>query len=261
MIKSTRTRYCEKFFFYANDEMIGHSLSRYGEYSQSELTFLLSLLTKNAVVYDVGANIGYHTTAFASVAKHVYAFEPHPRNYAMLKINTTALHNVTTLNCAVSQTQGHVYVSDFDPEQVGNFGAVSVTTTQTAISVPCLTLDQAGLEPPDLIKIDVEGSELNVLQGCQEIIAQRCPVIYYEAHESKHLKEIYEMLQPMGYRFYWAQVNNYNPDNFAGNEENIFGKSALMSIMAWPKNLPELAMTPVLGPEDTANRFYVDGHP
>jgi hypothetical protein len=154
-----------------------------------------------------------------------------------------------------------VYVSDFDPEQVGNFGAVCVTAEETAISVPCLTLDQAGLEPPDLIKIDVEGHELDVLQGCQEIIAQRCPVIYYEAHESKHLKEIYEMLQPMGYRFYWAQVNNYNPDNFAGNEENIFGKSALMSILAWPKNLPELAMTPVLGPEDTANRFYVDGHP
>lgn len=241
--------------------MIGHSLSRYGEYSQAELTFLLSILTNNAVVYDVGANIGYHTTAFASVARQVYAFEPHPRNYAMLKINTTASHNVATINCAVSQTQGHVYVSDFDPEQPGNFGAVCVTDTQTAISVPCLTLDQAGLEPPDLIKIDVEGHELDVLQGCQEIITQRCPVIYYEAHESKHLKEIYKMLQPLGYRFYWAQVNNYNPDNFAGNEENIFGKSALMSILAWPKNLSELDMTPVLGAEDTANRFYVDGHP
>ena len=261
MIKSTQTRYCERFFFYANDEMIGHSLSRYGEYSQAELTLLLSMLNNNAVVYDVGANIGYHTTAFASVAKHVYAFEPHPRNYAMLKINTASLTNVTTVNCAVSQTQGHVYVSDFDPEQVGNFGSVCVTAEETAISVPCLTLDQAGLEPPDLIKIDVEGHELGVLQGCQEIIAQRCPVIYYEAHESKHLKEIYEMLQPMGYRFYWAQVNNYNPDNFAGNKENIFGGSALMSILAWPKNLSELPMTPVLGPEDTANRFYVDGHP
>jgi len=261
MIKSTQTRYCKRFFFYANDEMIGHSLARYGEYSQAELTLLLSVLTNNAIVYDVGANIGYHTTAFASVAKHVYAFEPHPRNYAMLTINTASLTNVTTVNCAVSQTQGHVYVSDFDPEQVGNFGAVCVTAEQTAISVPCMTLDHAGLAPPDLIKIDVEGHELDVLYGCQEIIQQRFPVIYYEAHESKNLKEIYEMLEPLGYRFYWAQVNNYNPDNFAGNEENIFGGSALMSILAWPKNLSELSMTPVEGPDDTAGRFYVDGHP
>lgn len=261
MIKFTQTRYCQKFFFYANDEMIGQSLLRYGEYSQAELILLLSMMTKDAVVYDVGANIGYHTTAFASVAKHVYAFEPHPRNYAMLKINTASLTNVTAMNCAVSQTQGHVYVTDFDPEQSGNFGAVCVTAEETAISVPCMTLDQAGLDPPDLIKIDVEGHELDVLQGCQEIIAQRCPVIYYEAHESKHLKEIYEMLQPLGYRFYWAQVNNYNPDNFAGNKENIFGDSGLMSILAWPKNLPELPMTPVLGAEDTASRFYINGHP
>ena len=108
MIESTQTRYCERFFFYANDEMIGHSLSRYGEYSQTELTLLLSTLTNHAVVYDVGANIGYHTTAFASIARHVYAFEPHPRNYAMLKINTASLSNVTAINCAVSQTPGHV---------------------------------------------------------------------------------------------------------------------------------------------------------
>ena len=261
MIKSTQTRYSDRFFLYTNDEMIGHSLSRYGEYSQTEVSLLLSILTNNAIVYDVGANIGYHTTAFASVAKHVYAFEPHPRNYAMLKINTVSLPNVTAMNCAVSQTPGHVYVSDFDPEQPGNFGAVCVTTEETKISVPCLSLDQSGLEPPDLIKIDVEGHELNVLQGCQEIIAQRCPVIYYEAHESKHLKEIYEMLEPLGYRFYWVQVNNYNPENYAGNKENIFGQSGLMSILAWPKNLPELPMTPVLGAEDTANRFYVGGHP
>jgi hypothetical protein len=179
----------------------------------------------------------------------------------MLKINTASLTNVTAMNCAVSQMPGHVYVTDFDPEQSGNFGAVCVTAEETAISVPCVTLDQAGLDPPDLIKIDVEGHELDVLQGCQEIIAQRCPVIYYEAHESKHLKEIYEILQPMGYRFYWAQVNNYNPDNYAGNEENIFGDSGLMSILAWPKNLPELPMTPVLGAEDTASRFYINGHP
>jgi hypothetical protein len=34
-----------------------------------------------------------------------------------------------------------------------------------------------------------------------------------------------------------------------------------MSILAWPKSLPELSMTPVEGPDDTAGRFYVGGHP
>ena len=69
MIKSTKTRYSKNFSYYSTDEMIGRSLELYGEYSQSELEFLLSMLNENSVVYDVGANIGYHTTAFASVAK------------------------------------------------------------------------------------------------------------------------------------------------------------------------------------------------
>jgi len=63
------------------------------------------------------------------------------------------------------------------------------------------------------------------------------------------------------YRFYWAQVNNYNPANFAGNTDNIFAGSALMSILAWPRTLGELPLSLVTGPDDTAGRFYVNGHP
>jgi hypothetical protein len=86
-------------------------------------------------------------------------------------------------------------------------------------------------------------------------------VIYYEAHESPDLKDIYLLLGEQRYRFYWAQVNNYNPANFTGNTDNIFGKSGLMSILAWPRSLGELQMTPVLGSNDTANRFYQNGKP
>ena len=261
MIESTKTRYCNEFWYHSNDLMIGASLARYGEYSQREIDFILSFLTDSAVVYDVGANIGYHTTAFASRAKCVYAFEPHPGNYALLEKNTEEFDNVFLEQCAVSNRKSTCYITDYDPDQISNFGAVSIVAHTTGIQVTAIDLDTAGLDPPDLIKIDAEGHELQVLQGCEQIIQQYCPVVYYEAHESRDLREIYLLLSEDRYRFYWAQVNNYNPDNFAGNEENIFGKSALMSILAWPQNLPELAMTPVLGPEDTANRFYVDGHP
>ena len=74
--------------------MIGTSLARYGEYGQCEIDFILSFLTDSAVVYDVGANIGYHTTAFATRARRVYAFEPHPGNYALLEKNTEEFDNV-----------------------------------------------------------------------------------------------------------------------------------------------------------------------
>jgi FkbM family methyltransferase len=241
--------------------MIGTSIDRYGEYSQCEIDFILSFLTDDAVVYDVGANIGYHTTAFATRARRVYAFEPHPGNYALLEKNTENFDNVFLGQYAVSNTRSTCYISDYDPDQTSNFGAVSVVGTTTGIPVRAIDLDTAGLEPPDFVKIDAEGHELQVLQGCQQIIQQYCPVVYYEAHESPDLKQIYLLLGDDRYRFYWAQVNNYNPANFAGNTDNIFGGSALMSILAWPRTLGELSMTPVTGPDDTANRFYRDGHP
>ena len=261
MIKCTKTRYNNEFYYHDNDEMIGHSIDLYGEYAQVEVDFLLSFLNENSIVYDVGANIGYHTTAFASVAKKVYAFEPHPKNYSLLQQNTRAFSNVHLENHAVSNKRSVCYINDYDPQVAGNFGAVSVVDYTTSIQASTIDLDTAGFDLPDFIKIDVEGYELQVLEGCKQIIEQQCPVVYYEAHESKDLKEIYELLSPERYRFYWAQVNNYNPKNFTNNADNVFGGTALMSILAWPKNLPELPMTPVNGPNDTAGRFYVNGHP
>lgn len=257
MIKSTKTRYSDDFSFYKNDEMIGNSLEYYGEYSQIEIEFLLSMLNKNSVVYDVGANIGYHTTAFASAAKKVYAFEPHPKNYAMLEKNTEDLDHVYIGKYAVSNSRHTCYISDYDPEKLGNFGAVTLIDDVTGIETDAIDLDTAGLDLPDLIKIDVEGSELQVLQGCQEIIKLKKPVIYYEAHESKDLKEIYQLLEPHGYRFYWCQVNNYNPDNFTKNTNNIFLNSGLISVCAWPKGLIDLPLSPVEGPDDTPDKFFV----
>lgn len=257
MIKSTKTRYSNNFSYYSTDTIIGRSLELYGEYSQSELEFLLAMLNQNSVVYDVGANIGYHTTAFASVAKKVYAFEPHPANYALLEQNTKDLDHVHIGKYAVGHSNTTCYITDYDPEQPGNFGMVKVTDDESGIHTTAIALDTAGLDLPDMIKIDVEGSELQVLHGCKNIIQQKCPVIFYEAVESSQLREIYEFLQPQGYRFYWAQINNYNANNFASNSNNVFGTSGLMSIIAWPKTLTELDLTPVSGPDDNdVSRFY-----
>jgi len=261
VIKSTQTRYCDQFWYNSNDLMIGASLEHYGEYSQCEIDFILSFLSDRSVVYDVGANIGYHTTAFATRAQRVYAFEPHPGNYALLEKNTEDFDNVFLGQYVVSNARSTCYISDYDPAQVSNFGAVRVVDDNVGIPVNAIDLDTAGLMLPDFIKIDAEGHELQVLQGCKQIIQEHCPVIYYEAHESPDLKDIYLLLGEQSYRFYWAQVNNYNPANFTGNTDNIFGKSGLMSILAWPRSLGELPMTPVLDSNDTANRFYQNGKP
>ncbi len=257
MIAQTRTRYHNNFSYFVNDEMIGSSLQRYGEYQQLELNFLLSILTPDSVVYDVGANIGYHTTAFASRARQVISFEPNPQNFALLQQNTSGLAQVTTYQTAVSNTLGTGYIADFDPAVYGNFGHMTMSTS--GVQVPCITLDSVNHAPPDLIKIDVEGHEYEVLQGCMHLLKSRRPVVYYEAIETPNLGDIYRMLTALDYRLYWLCVRNYNPNNFLGEQENIYLDSALMSIFAWPGHYDPLPLDPVLGEHDRPQRFYVDG--
>jgi len=240
-----------------NDEMIGSSLHRYGEYQQLELEFLLSILTPDSVVYDVGANIGYHTTAFASRVRQVISFEPNPQNFALLQQNTADDERVTRYQAAVSNTLGTGYIDDFDPSVYGNFGHMTMTTS--GVEVPCMTLDSLNHAPPDLIKIDVEGHEYEVLQGGVHLLKSRRPVVYYEAIETPNLGEIYRMLTALDYRLYWLCVRNYNPNNFLGEQKNIYLDSALMSILAWPGQYDPLPLDPVQGEHDRPQRFYVDG--
>jgi FkbM family methyltransferase len=257
MIAQTRTRYHTNFSYFVNDEMIGSSLQRYGEYQQLELEFLLSILTPDSVVYDVGANVGYHTTAFASCAQQVISFEPNPQNFALLQQNTADHDRITRYQAAVSNTMGTGYINDFNPAVLGNFGHMTMSTS--GIEVPCMTLDSLNHAPPDLIKIDVEGHEYEVLQGSIHLLKSRRPVVYYEAIETPDLDKIYRMLTALDYCLYWVCVRNYNPDNFLGQQENIYLDSALMSIIAWPGQFDPLPLELVQGADDRPHRFYVDG--
>lgn len=256
MIKSTKTRYSNEFYYYANDYIIGRSIEKYGEYSQVEVDFLTSILRKDSVVYDIGANIGYHTTAFASVANTVIGFEPHPKTFELLKRNTQQLKNVKILNCAVSNFTGPAYCSDYNIELAGNYGNMSISES-SGVEIQCIDFGNChGFPLPDLIKIDVEGSEYPVIQSCMTLLKQKAAVVYYEAHETVHLTEIYELLQPLGYRFYWMTVDNYNVNNLNKSTENMFGNNVLTNIVAWPGDLPELGLYSVQDKNDTVENYY-----
>lgn len=255
MIRYTKTRYSPKFGYYSADEVIGKSLDLYGEYSQYEVDFLLHFLTQDSVVYDIGGNIGYQATAFASRAKKVYSFEPNPHNYYLLMNNTHDMNNVHTMHCAVGASNGVIKCIDYNPETPGNFGSVQVGVENATLPVPLVTIDSLELEKPDLIKIDVEGSEYDVFKGAIKTIKEHKPILFYEAHETKQLREIYELIESLDYKFYWAVVRNYNPSNFAGNVVNVFADSWLLNVVGVPSNFSDLPMDKVLGPDDNLEKF------
>lgn len=255
----TETRYHKKFKFYTNDQIIGRSLRLYGEYGQPEIDFLLDVINniqnKPKVIYDVGANIGVHATAFASTGAQVHCFEPNPLNYEMLKENTRGLKNVTLHKAAATNVAGDILIQEFDPTVPGNYGEVLINK-ETGAKAKAVRLDDVDIPPPHLIKIDAEGSELGVIQGCLDKIKKNFPLVYYEAQESPHLDKIYDILTGIGYHLYWGCIRNYNPSNFKNNTDNIFGTSALFSVIAVPPTWNKVeGLEPVKDAQDSWRRF------
>lgn len=120
-----------------------------------------------------------------------------------------------------------------------------------------ITLDSLAIPAPTLVKIDVEGSELAVLQGLEQKIKENLPVIVYEAHETKQFAGIYHFLKQFNYKLVWLQCMNYNPDNFKNNTDNVFKNTALFSVVAWPPQAPQdiLQGHEVTGPDDDWRKF------
>ena len=249
-----QTKYRPRFIVYRWDDIISASLRFYGEYQQVELDVLLQLITESTVVYDIGSNIGYHASAFASVSKHVYCFEANPQHYKLLRMNMQEEPRCTLFNLAVSNATGKILVEEIDVTAIGNYGMARVGTS-SGVEVSMTSIDDlvksGKILPPGLIKIDVEGHEPGVFQGAAETIKTYKPLIYFEAQESENIPEIYNMLNSLGYSMGWCVVRNYNPANFNSNTENHFGNDAIFSIIAFPPGSTVQWPLPVLGADDS----------
>lgn len=248
-------RYVDKFYFYRNDTIIGQSLRHYGEYTELEIDLLKNFIKPHYAIYDVGANIGYHTVAFSKLGKHVYAFEPNKKNLKLLRKNTKKLDNVTIYDAACSNSNGTLHIQDFDVTVPGNYGEMLIKDDgQECASIIIDDLDD--VYGPNLLKIDVEGHELQVLRGAIKTIVEFNPIIFYEAHGTE-LAEIYDLLTELGYKLYWYPCPNYNPGNFKHNKVNIFGYGAVVNILALPKEYKKIDnLIEVINRDDTIQNAF-----
>lgn len=143
---------------------------------QRERALLRQLIQPGMTVVDVGANIGIYTRFFsglAGVSGRVHAFEPAPSNFNRLQENARSLANVSLNHAAVGDRSGTIrlFVSD---ELNVDHRTFDSGDDRKGIDVPVVSLDDyfsAG-QRVDLIKIDVQGYELCVLQGAKRVLAE-----------------------------------------------------------------------------------------
>jgi FkbM family methyltransferase len=254
-IEFAETQYLDKFYFYKNDTIIGKSIRTYGEYTELEILLLKNFINKNSIVYDVGANIGYHTVAFSNLSKHVYAFEPNNKHLKLLKKNTKTLTNVDVYDFACSNKNTTLTVQDFDTDVPGNYGELYIQDVGQSCNAKRID-DLDDIYGPDLLKIDVEGHELQVLEGSLETITEFNPIIFYEAHGTE-LPQIYDLLNKLEYTLYWYPCPNYNPRNYKRNSLNVFGMGGVVNILAMPKtHKPIINLLTVTDRDDTIQQAF-----
>lgn len=229
-----------------NDRYIGHALIEYGEYCEIETQFLQQWISRPGTVVEVGANIGSQTVALARAARavggDVVAFEPQPFVFQNLCANLAlnALDNVSAWPFACAAQAGTVWLPSPDYRQPGNFGAVSVQapTSAQGIQMPCVRLDDMFRSRAiTLIKVDVEGFELQVLQGAQETIASQQPILYLENDRIAQSASLIEYVWGLDYRLWWHVTPLFNPANFRLKAENLFPGLFSINMIGVPRAL------------------------
>lgn len=180
------------------NDYVGRKIATRGLYEKENLELLLRLLRSlsKPVVLDIGANIGNHTLAFATVASHVHAFEPIPFIQEVLQQNVeqNGLANITVHRLALSDKDD---TATIHLDKTGNFGASSFDKGNAIAEAVIVKrrrgdalLDELGVERIDLVKIDVEAHELYVLRGLLETLKRERPVITMEWNDTLTIERL-----------------------------------------------------------------------
>jgi len=175
-----------------------------GSYEYDKRQLFERAVTPGSVVFDVGAHAGYYTllaSVLVGPRGHVVAFEPLKQNLAYLHehLRLNRIGNVTVIDAAVSDAPGTASFRQGPQTYTGRLESDGDAIVRT-VSLDQLT--RAGeIPPPDLLKVDVEGSELRVLRGAQSILATARPMIFLETHGAEMHQTCSSLLESSGYTF------------------------------------------------------------
>ena len=188
-----------------------------GIFERPFVNYVKSMLPKNSVMLDIGANIGNHAIFLAAGCREIHCFEPNPKVAERLRRNIA--HNDLTKRITV-----HEYglgdrdeVLTFAENCDGNLGASKFVKAgeefgpkQRAMHLEVKSassaIDGLNLDRIDFIKVDVEGMEEAVLTSLKPIISRHRPIVAFEHHEQsvssgtfariKSIFENYEFMEP-----------------------------------------------------------------
>jgi FkbM family methyltransferase len=181
-----------------------------GEAEQAVQATLAERLRPGMTFYDLGANLGLFTLLAARLVTatgKVFSFEPDPENASNLRrnIDRNGFTNVTVVESGIwSSTGNRSFVAanaDSPDHGLGKF--VEHAPPESGTLMPCVSLDDftQTAPPPDAIKCDIEGAEVEALRGGTKLLQSPSrPWIIVETHSPALDQAARAMLASCGYR-------------------------------------------------------------
>ncbi len=183
-------------------------------FEQDELELIKKYLpADDAVIFDVGANIGNHSIYWAIYcnAKKVYSFEPIDTTFNILKKNIE-LNNLSNViipyNIGLSDKKCNGLVTNYIDS---NIGGTKIEQTNNTSGIKLERLDDINIEEEkiDFIKIDVEGHEYYALKGMENTLKKYKPTIFIEIF-SENFNKVKALLKEYKYE----EIEALNDDNY-----------------------------------------------
>jgi len=217
---------------YGTNDYISNSIINYKCWEPTITNIFKSILNNNNyTVIDVGSNIGYYTLLSSKYAEKVYSIDGYNKNIELINnsILFNNLKNIFVHNVCIAEIDNLNYqFKNFDiVKNNGNIGGLSFTTdlNNNYNSIKTITLDNFiknnKIEKIAILKIDIEGGELNALKGCKKTLSTNIIDNIIIEISPKFNDDSYEILSIL-------QNNNFKLYNIPLVETGIFNENENM---------------------------------
>lgn len=188
---------------------------RFGDRHNTGFKRWIECCKNKATVFDIGAHIGLYAIPASNVVAPdgvVYAFEPSETNRRYLKrhLGYNNIHNVIILPYIVGELteEKQIFYENKDVDPMGSLHPKKNINRYSPVYRKQISLDDFTRDfnlDPDVIKIDVEGSEYNILKGAGKVIKRYHPIVFLSIHPKQlglfnsSVNELKELIDSLNY--------------------------------------------------------------